>query len=139
MALLRRRPLTSSAYAIILFFAIREILAKLAAALRSNRADPQQPLHEPLHEHLSIAATARQILRNRPFVLFCLGDAPDRHRLYAVAYDAAAAPRPARLRPKGLRPNRGGQRGAHRLDAIALYDVSPALPSGRSHRRQLPS
>jgi MFS family permease len=61
--------LTSSAYAIILFFAIRETLAKRSLH-SAPTADSQQPLHEPLHEHLSIAATARQILRNRPFVLF---------------------------------------------------------------------
>ncbi|HKQ50618.1 MAG TPA: MFS transporter [Phycisphaerae bacterium] len=92
--------LTSSAYAAILFMAIRETLPKRSAAAAAG--EPSH--HESPGEHLSIGATALRILRDRPFVIFCLAT-----HLIGITYMQSHTTLPLHLGSLGFGPRAYGQ------------------------------
>lgn len=92
--------LTSSAYAVILFLAIRETMPKRTPSPTSEKSG----LPENADEHLSIAATALHILRHRPFVIFCLAT-----HLIGVTYMQSHTTLPLHLKSLGFGPADYGQ------------------------------
>jgi MFS family permease len=106
--------LTSTSYAIILFLAIRETLPKRGPV----SAEGESTHHESPGEHLSIGATVLLILRDRPFVIFCLAT-----HLIGITYMQSHTTLPIHLRDLGFGPRDYGQIVAVNAAMIVLCQL----------------